>query len=132
VQLAFDNSPVTRWRTWQPAAAGMYMEIDFRRLQEASSVTAESSGDKINTEVVLEGQGSDGRWVMLCDHPAISVHSITASMRLAASAELKARGIGYILVRPEDFSADDIDHYPDAWGMTMVGDEAGVHVYRIR
>src|SRR3984957_3607030 len=26
VQLAFDNSPVTRWRSWEPAAPGMYVE----------------------------------------------------------------------------------------------------------
>ena len=32
VQLAFDNSPVTRWRSWQPATPGMYVEVEFGRL----------------------------------------------------------------------------------------------------
>ncbi len=41
VQLAFDNSPVTRWRSWQPAAPGMYVQVDFGRLQSAGAVVVE-------------------------------------------------------------------------------------------
>src|SRR5947209_10191423 len=29
VQLAFDNDPVTRWRTWERAMPGMRIEVDF-------------------------------------------------------------------------------------------------------
>ena len=45
VQMAFDNSAVTRWRSWQWPEPGMYMEIDFSRNQKIESVVVESSGD---------------------------------------------------------------------------------------
>ena len=71
VQLAFDNSPVTRWRSWEPAAPGMYMEVDLGRLQTASAVVVESSEDSSAAKVKLEGMGADGAWVTLSDHPAL-------------------------------------------------------------
>ena len=45
VQLAFDNSPVTRWRSWQPAFAGDVCRSGFRPAASASSVVVESSSD---------------------------------------------------------------------------------------
>src|SRR3984957_14277169 len=83
VQLAFDNSPVTRWRSWQPASAGMYVEVDFPRPQAARSVVVESSSEMINTKIALEGMGSDGQWTTVSDSPVISIHPIRTSLRMA-------------------------------------------------
>jgi len=132
VQLAFDNSPITRWRSWQPASAGMYVEVDFPRLQPASSVVVESSSEMVNTKIALEGMGSDGQWATVSDHPVISVHSIRTSLRIAAMAELKARGIQYVWVRPGDPGADDFFRYPGAWGLSLAGQQDGGSLYRIR
>lgn len=132
VQLAFDNSPVTRWRSWQPAAPGMFVEVDFGRKEESSSVIVESSWDMINTKIALEGLGTDGHWSTISDHPAVSVQPIRTSLRMAAMAELKTRGIQYVLMKPGDFGADDIFRYPAAWGLSLVGQESGAHLYRIR
>jgi hypothetical protein len=132
VQLAFDNSPVTRWRSWQPASAGMFMEVDFPRPQSASSVVVESCYDKVNTKIVLEAMGTDGQWTTVSDHPTLSTHPIRASLRMAATAELKARGIRYIWIRAGDPGADDFLRYPAAWGLTLAGQEGGGRLYRIR
>jgi hypothetical protein len=132
VQLAFDSSPVTRWRSWQPASPGMYVEVDFPRPQRVSSVAVESDYDRVNSKIALEGMGTDGRWTTVSDHPAVSAHPIRASLRMAATAELKARGIQYIVIHPGDPGADDFFRYPAAWGLSLVGQESGARLYRIR
>jgi hypothetical protein len=132
VQLAFDNSPVTRWRSWQPASPGMYVEVDFPRPQRATSVAVESSWDMVNTKIALEGMGTDGRWTTVSDHPAISAQSIRTSLRMAATAELKARGIQYVLIRSGDYGADDFFRYPAAWGLSLAGQEGSARLYRIQ
>jgi hypothetical protein len=132
VQLAFDNSPVTRWRSWQPASPGMFVEVDFPRPQSATSVIVESSYDTVNTKIALEGMGTDGRWTTVSDRPLISAHAIGRSLRKAATGELKARGIQYVLIKPGDPGADDFFRYPAAWGLSLAGEESGAHLYRIR
>jgi Dolichyl-phosphate-mannose-protein mannosyltransferase len=132
VQMAFDNSPVTRWRSWQPASPGMFVEIDFPRPQPASSVTVESSYDSVNTRIALEGMGLDGQWTLISDHPAISARPILANLRPASTAELKARGISYIWIRPSDPRSDDFFRNPAAWGLSLAGEEEGGRLYRIQ
>jgi hypothetical protein len=132
VQLAFDNSPVTRWRSWQPAAPGMYVEVDFPRPQLATAVVVESSDDGVNSKIALEGMGTDGPWTTISDHPVISAHPIGANLRRAATAELKARGIQYVLIRPGDPDADDFFRYAAAWGLSLAGQDSGTHLYRIQ
>jgi 4-amino-4-deoxy-L-arabinose transferase-like glycosyltransferase len=132
VQLAFDNSPVTRWRSWQPAAPGMYIEVDFGRLRSASAVVVESSDDTGAAKVKLEGMGADGSWVTLSDNPVQSRLPIRASLRLAATSELKARGIHYLLIKPENPGADDLRRYPAFWGLTVAGSVGDVRLFHIK
>jgi hypothetical protein len=132
VQLAFDNSPVTRWRSWQPASPGMYVEVDFPQPQSATAVVVESSNDQVNSKIALEGMGTDGPWTTISDHPVISAHPIGANLRRAATAELKARGIQYVVIRPGDPDADDFFRYPAAWGLSLAGQDSGTHLYRIQ
>ena len=131
VQLAFDNSPVTRWRSWQPASPGMFVEVDFSRPEEASSVVVESSYDAVNTKIALEGAGRDGQWRTVADHPVVTARPITTSLRMAAIAELKARGIQYVLIKPGDYGAADFFRYPAAWGLIPAGEQDGTQLFRI-
>jgi hypothetical protein len=121
VQLAFDNSPVTRWRTWQPAAPGMYVEVDFERLQAVDGVVVETSPDAAGTKIIAEGLDANGQWTTLSGHPAETINPIHTSLRRAAAAELKARGIRYVLMKPENPGADDLRRYTEAWGMKVAG-----------
>ena len=57
VQMAFDNSPVTRWRSWQELFPGMFMEVDFGRTEQVDSVRVECSHDQYKIRLRLEGQG---------------------------------------------------------------------------
>ena len=132
VQLAFDNSAVTRWRSWEPARPGMYVEVDFGRFQTVTSVVVESSNEMVNTKLALDGMGTDGQWSTVSDHPVVSSHTIRTSLRMAATAELKARGIRYVLIKSGDPYAIDYIRYPAAWGMTLAGHETDAHLYRIQ
>ncbi len=132
VQLAFDNSPVTRWRSWQPAAPGMYVQVDFGRPESVSSVVVQSSDDTGDAKLKLEGMGAGGSWVTLSDRPVQSRQPIRASLRLAATAELKARGIHYLLIKPEDPGADDLRRYPAFWGLTVAGSVGDVRLFHIK
>lgn len=132
VQMAFDNSLVTRWRSWEPAAPGMYVQVDFGQPQTISSVTVESSWDAINTKIGLQAIGTGGEWTTLSDHPSVTIRPIQASLRMAATAELKARGISYVFIRPEDPSATDFRRYAAAWGLAFAGEESGAYLYRIK
>jgi hypothetical protein len=132
VQMAFDNSPVTRWRSWQPAAPGMYVEVDFGRLQSVNAAVVESSDDTGEAKVKVEGVGGDGSWVTLSDHPILSRQPIRASLRLAATAELKARGIHYLLIKPDNPGANDLRTYPAYWGLTVAGTVGDVRLFHIK
>lgn len=132
VQLAFDNSPVTRWRSWQPAAPGMFVEIDFGRLQSANAVAVHTSDDTGPAQVKIEGMGADGKWVTLSDQPMESRQPIKSSLRLAAIDELKARGIHYLLIMPENPGASDLQRYPASWGLTVAGKVGDVTLFHIK
>jgi hypothetical protein len=132
VQLAFDNSPVTRWRTWQPAAPGMYMEVDFGQLRSVSGVVVESSDDSGDIKMKLEGMGADGKWATLTDRPVQSRQPIRASLRLAATAELKARGIHYVLIKPDNPGGNDYRRYPAVWGLTVAGSMGDARLFHIK
>ena len=121
VQLAFDNSPVTRWRSWQPAEPGMHVEVNFGRGQIVDSLVVETSPDAAGTKIIAQGLDASGEWLTLSDHSEESINPIHTSLRRTAAAELKARGIRYVLIKPENPGADDFRRYSAAWGMTLAG-----------
>jgi hypothetical protein len=131
VQLAFDNDPVTRWRTWQPTAPGMFMQVDFGKPRTASAVTVDAADDNGDIKLKLEGMGEDGNWITLSDRPVQSRQDIRVSMRLAATSELKARGIRYVVIKSDNPGAEDYRHYPAYWGLTLVGSTSDTRLFRI-
>ena len=131
IQLAFDNSAVTRWRSWQPPEPGMYLEIDFPRDQKLDSVVVESSGDTSATRIKLDGSGLDGKWTTIAAAPTESVRPSRMSLRQAASAELKSRGIRYVLVTDDNIGANDFQLYSKLWGMKCVAQEGTARLYYI-
>ncbi len=110
----------------------MYVEVDFGRLQSASAVVVESSDDTGAAKMKLEGMGADGAWVTLSDHPVESRQPIRASLRLAATAELKARGIHYLLIKPDNPGANDLRRYPAFWGLTVAGALGDARLFHIK
>jgi hypothetical protein len=122
VQMAFDNSPVTRWRSWQVAEPGMFVQVDFGRAQMADAVVVESSDEGYQTKTKLEGMNPLGQWTTIVDKPAETSRATRVNLRLAAATELKARGIHYILVEKSDLRSEDFQIYTSLWGMKCIGE----------
>jgi hypothetical protein len=126
VQLAFDNNPVTRWKTWQPPAIGDYLEIEFGQPQAVDSVVIDCSNDYTNKQIRLESMGRPITAEMR-EQPI----PVDQNLRRAATSELKARGVRYLLVYDGDLGAGDFRKYSARWGITKVGEVAENVLYRI-
>lgn len=120
VQLAFDNSPVTRWRSWQPARAGDFVEIDFGSPREVDEVRIDCSDDYSNKQVRIEGIAAD---------PTESHRAIEWNLRRAAIDEMKTRGVRYLLANEGDLGAADFERNARLWGLRRLGEAGGAHLY---
>ncbi|MGA3099387.1 MAG: glycosyltransferase family 39 protein [Bryobacteraceae bacterium] len=129
VQLAFDNSYVTRWSTWQSMSPGDKLQIDFPRPEMVDEVVLECapSGE---AHLQLELLNSHGRWIPMTDTPERNGVEAPLGLRRAATLELKARGIGFMLI-DSDFFAKDMKMYKAYWGITELALVNGTYFYRI-
>jgi len=132
VQLAFDNSPATRWRSWEIPAPGMYIETDFGRDQTVDQVTVETSEDgRWSAAMQVEMMDGNGRWVKLAGNPETRDIPVPPWLRRAASYELHARGVNYMLVEDSDFGASDYLDDPESWGFEIVGRTPKATLYKV-
>jgi hypothetical protein len=131
VQLAFDNSPATRWRTWERARPGMYLDVDFGRLENLDQVRMETSYDYLHIKTVLEALNEAGQWTGIAGDPVAKAIDPGPNIRRAATYEMKARGIHYLLLHDGDFGADDIQGDPEGWGLTPIAAGYGIRLYRV-
>ncbi len=131
VQMAFDNSQVTRWRSWQRAEPGMFVEVDFGHDQAVDSVTIEAADEGYQTKVELNGMDPGGKWTTLSKNAEETTQHPSVNLRRAATEELKARGIRYVMVEKDDLRADDFSHYAVLWGMKFIGEAGPGRLYYI-
>ena len=132
VQLAFDNSPATRWRSWEIPAPGMYIETDFGGEQTVDQVTVETSTDSARAAAMqVEMMDGAGRWVKLAGDPEMRDMAVPFWLRRAATYELRARGVNYMLVYDTDFGAGDYLDDPDSWGFEIVARTKDATLYKV-
>jgi hypothetical protein len=132
VQLAFDNSPATRWRSWEAPAPGMYIETDFAGDVAVDQVTVETSEDGMAAATIqVEMMDGNGRWVKLAENPELREIPVPLWLRRAATYELHARGVNYMLVHDGDFGAADYLDDPDLWGFEIVGRTGDATLYKV-
>ena len=131
LQLAFDNSAATRWRSWQTGEPGMYIDVDFGRAESVDEVRMETSRD-YEWPMRIEVQERDaGGWITLADRFEERDIRPAESIRRAATYELLARGIHYVLVQDGDWGADDYNDDPEAWGLAVVARVPGATLFRV-
>ena len=130
VQLAFDNSYATRWSTWQGLSPHARLQVEFPVAQRLDEVVLECDPAwtaRVQVEILLDS----GRWVALTDTPEIVRFEGPPGIRRAATRELKALGLRYLLVNEGDAVFPDMKKYPTFWGVTQLGEANGTHFYRI-
>ncbi len=131
VQMAFDNSPATRWRSWQTLFAGMFIEVDFGRPERVDRVTLECARDQHRVRLRVEGRSASGQWRLLSDQPEEAETPPPLGLRRAAVEELKRRGVHHLLIWDDDFGAEDFRKNAVVWGVTLLGERNGARLYRV-
>jgi len=131
VQLAFDNSQATRWRTWQTAAPGMYVDVDFGRAERIDEVRMETSPDSPSSLQFRVEKFEQGRWIALTGACQELPNRVRNGLRRAATYELYRRGVHYLAVGDQDFGAADYNDDPQEWGLEPAGRVPGATLYRI-
>jgi hypothetical protein len=131
VQEAFDNSPLTPWRSGEAIHPGMFVETDFGGVVQGDGVLIETSPDQSQIRLILKGMDEHGVWRVLCAAPKISDAPPPLGLRRAAVRELERRGVQYLLLFDGEFGADDFHANADLWGITQVGEVGGARLYRL-
>ena len=130
VQLAFDNSPATRWRSWETAFPGMYLDTEFGKPESIDEVRIETSPDYLRIQLQLEVNEA-GAWTRIASDPEERVVEVMASIRRAATFELHARGVNYVLMGDQDYGAEDMRDDPESWGLQQVAAGYGERLYKV-
>jgi F5/8 type C domain len=128
--LAFDNSYATRWSTWQAMPPHARLQIDFARSERIDAVLLECE-PAWEARVQVEVLTGSGRWAAITDTAEHSEDALPDGIRLAATRDVKARGIRYLWINDSDFCAEDMKNYTKFWGITQVAEGNGTRFYRI-
>ena len=132
IQMAFDNSPVTRWRSWRRFEPGMFIEVDFGAVQQVDAVALEGPYDCVAHNERIEAMTGDGAWRTLTDQRTIEPKKPRAFMGRAAMRELKLRGFDYLFIRKGEFGWAEVDENPEAWGLKEAGVANGGKLYLLQ
>ena len=134
VPAAFDDNLATRWRTWQPMRAGMFVEAVFNRPQVISGAVLASHSPVYEVPVTFEGLGTDGKWRTLGVRAKGALREYR-DLRPDAARGLKNAGYRYLLAptgkQGNGPLGDAIAADPRAWGMTVAGQTGPVYLFRI-
>lgn len=131
IPYAFDNSEITRWRSWETAAPGMYIDVEFARGVRADRVRVETSGDNPDVRLRLEEMNASDQWTPLARAPEEFVLVPETSLRRAAAYELRSNGVRYIFVRDDDPGAEYYAQDPASWDFTPVAHGDGATIYKV-
>ena len=131
IQFAFDNSPATRWRSWEEAFPGMYVDVDFGASALLDEIRIETSPDFANIKIRTEVTDDAGSWVKLGDDFTNSPIEVKVNIRRAATYEMHLRGVNYLLMADSDFGADDMRDDPEAWGLKEIAARYGARLYQV-
>ncbi len=132
VELAFDNSEATRWRTWETAAPGDFMEVDFGERTAVDEVEIETSNQSTwPIRLEIEAGVKAGGWQPVTGQFKFQVHTFRGSIRRQATYEMHRRGVEYILMMDSTWGAADLRDDPESWGLKAVGRARVATLYKV-
>jgi hypothetical protein len=131
IGMAFDNSPATRWRSWETMRPGMYIETDFGRGQAADEVRVELSADEWNVRMEIEVPDNTGKWRPLAARATEVQTRYAGSLRRAAMYEFRNSGVHYLFLTDTDWGAKEVAESPESWGLKLLDHSHGGRIYRV-
>lgn len=132
IQFAFDNSLATRWRTWERAFPGMYVDVEFGSPMPLDEIRIDTSPDFANIKIQTDVTGDSGNWIKLGDDFDSKPQEVTVNLRRAATWEMHLRGVNYLLMHDTDWGADDYRDDPEGWGLKEVARGYGARLYEVQ
>jgi hypothetical protein len=130
VQLAFDNSVATRWRSHEVASPGMYLDVDFGRDESVDEARVITTYDIDHTRVQLESASPADGWEKIADKPRLMYQPVPQGIRRMATYEIAARGVHFLMLRGTDYGAEDVAGDPEAWGLKLIGHDHEAALYQ--
>jgi len=131
--LAFDENEATRWRTWQPMRAGMYLQAEFDHAQMLSGAVMTSQTPIFHVPFEFYARGREG-WRLLTDRPEVALRPLP-DLRAAAAKAIRDAGFRYILAATGNEGnaplAAAMEGHAAEWGMEKAGYAGRVSLYRI-
>jgi hypothetical protein len=113
----------------------MFVETDFGGATEADSVDIQRAPNLWQALLKLEGlpasAGGQADWKLLAASPVQSEEARPIGWRRAVAAELKRRGIDYVMFFDIDLGADDLRRNPDRWGIQPLGKSKTARLYKL-
>jgi hypothetical protein len=131
VQLAFDNSGVTRWRAWEPLRDGSFIQVDLFAPRAIDQVTLECAASQKPVGLRLELQDEKGTWKAAGGAPEDAGMPGADFQGRAAMGEIKGQGFDYLLLQTGEPGATEVAQDPAAWGLSPVARAEDVTLYRI-
>lgn len=132
VQLAFDNSPATRWKTWERAGVGDHIQVDFGRPQMADEARIETSYDHIAQGEVKLWDEASGHWIKAGGDHRTTPLKPDPNIRRYATREIAIRGVRYLLIPDSYQGSFDLRGDPEGWGLELAAQGYGARLYHIR
>jgi hypothetical protein len=129
--FAFDNWPMTRWKSWRRLEPGTHIQVDFPTPVQVSEVRLESTTDQYQAVIRLEGRREDGVWELLDPEPEPKGMPPILNSRRLAVEELKRNGVHYLLVTDADFRYQDFNENARLWGIREAGSVPGAWLYHL-
>lgn len=132
--LAFDGSRVTRWRTWEPIRAGMYVEANFDGPQTLSAAVMTSPAASHSLPCEFYGRERDG-WHRLASRP-VDTPAPLGDLRMSATRAVRNAGFEYILAYNSNegnglLGAAMVGHQAE-WGLEKTADLGPAVLFRIK
>jgi hypothetical protein len=131
IQEAFDNSPVTMWRSGESLSPGASVSVEFHRAEQADGVIMEAASNQQGLRLKLEGRDASGVWRELAAAPQIYDAAPPLGMKREATQELKRRGIEYVLAFNDERETEELRRNPAAWGLVEVGQTKEARLFQI-
>jgi hypothetical protein len=135
VPLAFDGNLATRWRTWEPVRAGMYLEIELGNPQRLTSAVLVTHTPVFRVALEVYGLDVKGRWHLLTSNPQ-AIPRAPQDLRLEAARALRASGFRYLLVPTGSGGNASIGNmllgHEAEWGLERAGDAGRYYLFHVR
>lgn len=109
----------------------MYLEVDFGGPQKVDSLSVQTPPDFLEPEIRVEAMDNGGKWILVGGAPADTVLPISVALRRSATAELKSRGVRYLLIGYDDLGSADFLQHAAVWGIRLLGDAGECRLYYI-